>query len=337
MDIIYTDGEDFIDLGIMQRYRLDMAFGKDENSFECEVAYSDHVCVDGSFIYVDGTEYGGIVDEVGVNTESESVFYRGRTWHGMLAGKVIVPLTASDTSRDGVIVKMSEAGESLVDRYLIISGEANACLGWLLARIDQPLFSRDQSDSFIDIVEYRFPRYCDAYTGICKMLESVGAKLSIASASGTGAVLSAKEIIATEYTSDQIAFRANRDYRPCNHLICLGAGELENRTRIDLFLDYRGEFVPSQFYHGQMEVAAVFDYPNAESTDELEAKGRERIAELNSTFAEFDFPADAEGYSIGDRISVTDEITGLAAEATIRKKIISLNNGVMTVSYEVGE
>ena len=72
MDLIYTNGGK-VDYGVLQRYQLDMAFGEDENNFECTVAAADHVCEAGSLLYIYGSEYGGIVDAIGVDTDSQSV------------------------------------------------------------------------------------------------------------------------------------------------------------------------------------------------------------------------------------------------------------------------
>ena len=95
MDLIYAD-ETRKDIGVINSYDLDMAYGKDENDFTCSVDRNDHCCSVGFFIYAEGTEYGGIVDAIRVDTEKESVTYSGRTWHGVLEKKVICPDPGED-------------------------------------------------------------------------------------------------------------------------------------------------------------------------------------------------------------------------------------------------
>ena len=90
MDLIYAD-ETRKDIGVINSYDLDMAYGKDENDFTCSVDRSDHCCREGFYIYAEGTEYGGIVDSIKVDTENDAITYKGRTWHGVLEKKVICP------------------------------------------------------------------------------------------------------------------------------------------------------------------------------------------------------------------------------------------------------
>lgn len=91
MDLIYAD-ETRKDLGVLNSYSLDMAYGSDENDFTCSVDRRDHCCSEGYFIYVEDEEYGGIVDSIRVDTESDEIRYIGRTWHGILEKKVICPI-----------------------------------------------------------------------------------------------------------------------------------------------------------------------------------------------------------------------------------------------------
>ena len=88
-DLIYTD-RDGIESGILTDYSLDLAFGSSENDFELETS---EVIPRGGFVYMDGTEYGGIIDswEVDETGAAPVIKYRGRTWHGILDERVIRP------------------------------------------------------------------------------------------------------------------------------------------------------------------------------------------------------------------------------------------------------
>ena len=37
-------------IGVIDRYELDLAFGSDENDFECTMAISDHCCSTGDYL-----------------------------------------------------------------------------------------------------------------------------------------------------------------------------------------------------------------------------------------------------------------------------------------------
>lgn len=90
MDLIYTNPNKE-DVGVLHDYEFDLAFGADENDFECQVQLSAHCCEPGAFLYIEGTEYGGVIDSIEVDTEAQLVTYSGRTWHGILANSVIEP------------------------------------------------------------------------------------------------------------------------------------------------------------------------------------------------------------------------------------------------------
>lgn len=267
MDLIYAD-ERKIDIGTIPDYTLDLAFGADENDFECAVCLDNHVCREGYYLYIEGTEYGGIVDRVRVDTESETIIYGGRTWHGILAGKVVEP----------------EPGED----YLVLSGEANTVLRKLIQAAGlQGTFKVSVKDSGIEVVDYEV-RYKDLYTCIRKMLAAATGKLKIRYA-GNMPELSAVPYI--DYSQDegwdssQVNFAVERNYRPVNHLICLGTGNLSKRHVIHLFTDESGGVQPyatrdapvqdadyildksKQILFGEEEAAEVYDYSNAEDTE----------------------------------------------------------------------
>jgi hypothetical protein len=217
MDLIYTNA-DRVEQGVLQAFEMDLAFGADENDFECTVTTKNHVCENGSLLFFEGTEYGGMVDSIGSNTATDEVTYSGRTWHGILNSKVLEP----------------DNGNS----YLVVNGEANAILASLVARMGlSDLFGTSIEDSGLTIRSYKMNRYITGYDGIIKMLESVGAKLKIKFSDGL-AVLSAHPIKDytqdEEFDSDLVPFTAKRNYRTVNHLVCLGSGELSNRLVVHL-------------------------------------------------------------------------------------------------------
>ncbi len=268
MDLIYAD-ENRIDQGVMDAYELDMAYGSDENNFTCAIDRESHCCTEGFFLYVEGEEYGGIVDKVKVNTEKDEITYSGRTWHGILEKKIICPEDGQD--------------------YAVFDGEANKVLQTIIDRIDLgDLFEASSEDTGIQIQAFQMDRYIDAYTGICKMLKDADAKLNIIW-KNKKVVLSAQ--LRQDYSQDeefnttQVDFTIEKNYRPVNHIICLGQGDLKNRAVIHLFCDENGGIQPyatkdvplqdsdyilgtsRKVMDGEDEVVETLDYPNAEITE----------------------------------------------------------------------
>ena len=226
MDLIYTD-ETGKDIDIISAYVLDMAFGADENNFELRMPITDHCLQKSYHIYMQDTEYGGIVDDIGVLTEDDEVIYTGRTFHGILEKKIIQP--------DG--------------DYLYLSGEANAVLGRLIALLDvTDMFEASASDSGIYIVNYKVPRYVPAYTMINNMLHEYGGKLLIRVNELGKAVLSVKPYInyfaSEEWDRSEISYSFTKKLNRINHLICAGQGNLSERHVIHIFADENGNIQP---------------------------------------------------------------------------------------------
>lgn len=342
MDLIYSN-ENREDIGVILEYELDMAFGSDENNFECAISSGAHCCNAGYYLYIPGTEYGGIVDGLEVITESDTVKYFGRTWHGILESKIIFPLQTGETSTSAVTLKTVDAENiSYIDRYLIISGDARDCIQYIITRCGlSDLFKTPDILSGVNINQYQFHRYTDAYSGIIKMLDSVGMKLMIEYGED-GVILSAAEKVdysqKDEFDSDLLYFDLKKKLKSVNHLVCLGSGEMENRLVIHLYVDSNGDISKTQTFFGLDEYMQVYDYSNVESAEELENAGVEKLKELwQSDDLSLDLDDISEKYDIGDKVGALDNVTGTFVSAEIRKKIVTIQNGKVNISYEVGD
>lgn len=320
MDLIYANAQQE-DIGVLRDYKLDMAYGESENDFELQIPTAAHCCKDGYYLYIEGTDYGGVVDSIKSNTGEQEVTYTGRTWHGLLDSKVIKP----------------DAGED----YLVVSGEANAVIGSLISRIGlSALFAASTENSGLTISSYQMNRYIHAYEGIRKMLKTVGGKLRFTFTGGK-VVLSAHPrgdyAQNGEIDSDVVDFTVQQHYHAVNHLVCLGRGELKDREVIDLYVGADGTISKTQTFTGVEEREDVYDNPNVESLEDLEEKGRERLEELaQPDEIEADLDDGDDQYDVQDLVGATDNVTGLAATAEIVKKIITIESGQVTISYKVG-
>lgn len=314
--------QDMVDIGVLQDFEMDLAFGANENNFECRVPSSMHCCEAGYYLYIEGTEYGGTVDTIEVVSETQEVIYYGRTWHGILGSKVIIP----------------DSGAA----YLVVSGDAHSVLSTMISRLGlSGLFAVDSSSSGVNISNYQFDRYTDGYTGLVKMLNSVGLRLQIEYKDEKVVLSTAKQYnYATdeEFDPSLINMQLKKKIRAVNHLVCLGSGELENRTVVHLYADENGNVSQTQTQFDMQEYADVFDYPSVESEEELVKFGTEHLKSLWQTdemVIKLDDTSDY--YHVGDMVGATDSITGLSGSAKIRKKIVTIQNGLISISYEVGE
>ena len=270
-------------------------------------------------MYIEGTEYGGIIDAVASDTAAEEVTYTGRTWHGILNSKVLCPNSGQD--------------------YLTLNGNANTVLGTLISRMGlTSIFAASSDASDLTVSSYKMARYITGYDGIRNMLNSVNGKL-VMSYNGTKVILSAVPIV--DYTadgvfdSDILSFTVKKTSKKVNHLICLGKGELKDRTVLHLYADESGSISQTQTLTGLDEYTAVYDNSNAESIEKLREAGSEQLAELQKQDdLSVSLSEGEDVFDVGDIVGAVDNVTGIAISVPISKKIISIQNDYLSAAYE---
>ncbi len=322
MDLIYTDSN-LVDIGTLDGCEFDLAFGADENDFEVKFSIEDTIPDYGSLVYIEGTEYGGIVSVKNPDTLQGTILVGGLTWHGLLESRVLGP----------------DAGQD----YLIVSGDLNTILGQLITRMGLgDTFQASATASGITVSNYSFTgRYVPAYSGIKEMCASVGAKLKMVY-SGSKVVLWAELIhdysTDEEFDSDQINLAIKADYRPVNHLVCLGSGELKDRIRVDLYASEDGTISTTQTLFGLDERQEQYEYTSADA-ESLVVDGTKKLQEYQdaavSVTVDID-PTDTE-FDIGDIVGGRENRTGIFVATTVTKKIVSIVNGMVLIEYQTGE
>lgn len=319
MDVIYTNSRR-VDQGVLSTYAFDLSFGISENDFEITLG-RENTLEFGAFAYIEGTEYGGVVDSMKSTTNGETIVYGGRTWHGILNSKIIQPDAGAD--------------------YYTVSGDANVILSTLITRMGlDSLFTVSAELSHITIPTYQFKRYCKGYDGIRDMLASAGAKLHIVW-KDRSVVLSAVPIV--DYTDapvdgDIATLTVEQHRQKVNHLICLGAGELAEREILHLYVNQVGKIVDSQYYTGVDEITETYDYSNVESSAELRKGGIEKLTALiNTDKAAISVPETLGlSYDIGDIVGASDIKSGVKVSAAVSQKIVKIQNGAIRTDYKTG-
>lgn len=318
--VIYTDSSG-LPQGEIHKYSIDLDIGKD-NDFQIGMNLKNHCMSHGSIWYVENTEYGGIVDDVKIDTKKNKVYYSGRAFRGILEKKIIEPESGQD--------------------YYTVSGDANRILEQLIEKVGlSDLFIVPTDDAGIKISNNQFERYTDMYAGVQKMLSSVNAKLVCIATEETKVQIRANQIEDLsekyEYSDDygmQVIFEQNRG--GVNHLICLGGGELAERTVVHLYVDNYGNVGDTQYYKGVSEITEIYEYGNIESDEELRKQGIQKLNELknrDSLTAQFD-KLDVD---IGDIVGGKNRQTGVTMKEVISSEIVKIKNDRCTVTYKVGE
>ena len=304
------------DLRELLDFELDLAFGSDENAFELTCA-EGLAPAEGQVVFVDATEYGGVVDETSYDAGRDAtgtVTCKGRTWHGVLAGKRLLPDSGSG--------------------YLSVSGKAGDVLASLVERMGlSGLFSAASDDT---AVSYTFERFCDGYSGLKAMAKANGRKVSMRRRGGK-VELSLPPAVdyASKVDSDLLDFTLTSVHRCVNHLVCAGTGELEDRAVVHFYADSAGNVSHTQSLFGVDEIAALYDYSNADE-EKLEEEGRKKLQEYQTQGSVEVEAHDDIDVDVGDVISARDNAHGRTVTATVAKKIVKVSRGVATYSYEVG-
>lgn len=317
MDLIYTNTKR-VDQGVLSVYSLDLSYGESENDYELILGANEPTLEVGSFIYIEGTEYGGIVGGLKTSTNADTVSYMGRTWHGILNSKVISP----DANKD----------------YYVVSGDANEVLQTLITRLGlSGLFVAETELSGIRISKYQFARYCMAYDGIKAMLSANGAKLKIKWEDRL-VHISAEPI--ADFTNSpidgDIATLSVESYNhKVNHLVCLGKGELAAREVIHLYVDQFGRIGTVQHFKGLDEIVETYDNSNS---DDLRNDGIKHLKEIrDNDIAEINLPEmNGLTYDIGDVVGASEIRSGVKVTSTVTQKIVKINNGVISTEYKTG-
>lgn len=497
MDLIFTNAER-VDKGVLSTHSFDLSYGADENDFELTIGANEQTLETDACVYIEGTEYGGIVGGIKATTYGETVTYKGRTWHGILNRKIILPLREDDhtegknlldvfgrTEKDGgalaqatlrnletdgyyvgftsnnyfyrkyiesfsfddpnvqikaassgygigfpvilepgveyvlswvcnpswagqvavmqydptgafvesvttpvgtntivftpsksmvvillrptdsstavtytniqlekgstptayepygatdgcVIKAKDSAGDSLVDKYLIISGDANDCIRYILKRLGlSGLFVAAENPSGVYISGYKFHRFCKGYDGLADMLADNGAKLKI-KWKDRAVILSAEPIV--DYTDcpvdgDVATLTVEQNKDKVNHLICLGKGDLAEREVVHLYIDQFGKIGDVQYYTGLAEIVDTYENTNSE---DLRSDGIKHFTEIrNNDTAEISLSeASTVAYDIGDLVGATEYKSGVSVAATVTQKIVKIFNGVVSTEYK---
>lgn len=295
-------------------FSLDLAFGADENDFTLTV-YGDAQPVPRGYIGIVGTEYGGVVDSVQSKRDgsTRSATYSGRTWHGMLDSKVLCP----DSGHD----------------YLEVEGAAGDVLAALVDRMGLGgILHAGSGGAYIK--KARVDRYATGWAAICKLMDSVGCRCALTL---DGASVEAEAVPVRSVMDDAggaVGFDAKRDYRPVNHLIGLGSGELAQRVVTHWYADANGSVSQTQTLFREDERAAVYDYNNAE-LPELDEKTREKLVEMQASSTASVEVEEAE-VGIGDTVIAHDDALGVEVSATVSKVVVKCKDGRLTVEHETG-
>jgi len=314
MELIYAD-RNCVWQGVLKDWSIDLECGTG-NTFELQTGVDSPLQLDMYVLFPD-TNYGGVID--GFTSDGETVYWHGRTWQGIMASKVMLP----------------DYSGSFFDfnaNAVTVHGDMHQIIDDLIAAFGLPVFSVSGAPS-VQVGSYTMPRFCDLYSGLQGLAGAFGKRLDFTPYNGGVEVFAASQI--------EHVIRENVEVgrgRVVNHLVCLGQGELENRTIVHLFADADGNISTDQSFFEGDEIAEVYDYPNAESAEVLEYYGVRKLSEYQAKLASVDFTVpDDLACEVGDTVTGKDFETGASASQKVTGIVVKGTDAGVDVSYTTGD
>ena len=319
------------ELGSIQNANVTVDLNGNRN-FSVQIARSNWIpeLTFSYFIYIPGTEYGGIIGQVLTDTTLDYVELKGHSWRGRLAKKVIEPPAGQD--------------------YKKVSGELHTVMKELIEPAfggnegNVPLFFVSEEDTGVSVSNYQFDRYCTLLDGITKMLKSKGYRLQLTFQRTVGeqGKLFIEAVPIVDYSSEielskdcQLNYTMEDIRDGVNHLVVTGKGELQDRNVLHLYVQKNGSIGKTQYYTGLDEIAEVYENTSTE-TDELEETSTEKLQELmNKQTFKMDVASLGLDVKIGDIVGGRDYLTGMYMSKPVENITYSLTNGVEAKIYKL--
>lgn len=325
MDFLIA-GKNRLETGFLRNYKsIDLEIGG-RNDFELvflkDEPLAGHINF-GTYIFVPGTEYGGLIEDLEMSAKSNMIKWYGNIWRGILSQIVIEP----DTDEEKIH----------------LTGDANQIIGNILKNKMGGLFRTPSYNSEINI-DGTIDAYCNVLEGISELLSEHNAKLHIhAEQGGTdGAFAVIVEAVPIKDYSEEIEYSEDgkinlslRDFRRgINHLICLGKDEEKNTATVHLYAQLDGSIATKKYYEGLSERTAVYRDNNAQKVSALIDNGKKKLRELMN-YKKLEMNVQDVDLSVGDIIAGRDRKMGIYLKKPVIQKIVSIRGRNEKIQYKV--
>lgn len=309
------------DSGYLSNYEADFDISTDTeyvtNDFEIKMPLPDDeedmLFIENevqTIVFVEGTEYGGLISGSVIDIAENEITYTGRTWRGTESEWIIEPPAGQD--------------------YLVVSGN----LATSIRKLPHSSYMEIEDTSYTG-GSFQFNRYITTFEGVTSLLiaanrnyrasiefvrddgEYTGkARMTITTTRDLTGVIE----VSQDY-NDQIQLKIVRDHTTPRHLICLGQGELKDRQVIHLYADE--DWNVSQTAIAGAYPVEIYDFS---SSDTLLQDGISHFKELIENHEQIDVSISDFDVKLGDIISARDHLSGECVTAEITKIIYHCEN-----------
>ena len=303
---------------------LDAELNSGERDFELTVNVKETDIQHGYRVFIKDTEIGGIVGDMASSTASDFFVWKGYTWRGMLAKKIIVPPTKQD--------------------HYSVNGELNTVLRSLIEPMFSGVFRVPEVNTGVT-VNYEFDRFCTLLDGVTKMLKTVDHRLEIRYNEGIPNGSGWVEVSAVpikdwsqeiELSQDsRLNFTITRRTNGVNHLVVGGKGDMQGRNVLHLYVQKDGSIGKTQYYKGIDEIEEFYENTSTDTAD-LESKSKEKLESLmNKQTFEMDVEELGIDIAIGDIVGGRDYRTGLSMTRPLENIIVIIKGESVKKEYKL--
>ena len=278
-----------------------------------------------TWVFIDGTEFGGIITGYTIDIEANQIVYTGRTWRGILSEYIIgVPVGQDHYSVSGLITDIIET-------------------------LPMPAMYQTVAAGY-SVGSYDFERYIPTYDGIIDLLLAADSSLRLFvnfeqtanTPDGNVTLVVAPQrdlrglVDFSQDYNNKINLKITRDGNTPHKLICLGAGEGALQEVVELYADEDWNVSTTPI----ADACPVEVYTNTSSAD-LEADGRTKFAELIANHQQINVVVGKLDLQIGDIIGAKDYVTGQTVSAEIVNIILNIedfgNYQTYSMNYQTKE
>lgn len=213
MDLIYTEKKEGmqVESGVMLHGNFDCEVGE-QNDFDFTVSYlTEPKALDlmDSYIFIDGTEYGGQITSRKIDKAAYNVTLSGQTFRGYLNSKIVLVPDGED--------------------YYTLNGSLRSEISRLFTNCKMP---RDWKIGNVENITVNFQ--CNRYCTLLEALNGICEKYSLSmNFKYTGDVIfsmsSTDKILKVSSEDNDIRLVINQNKNVPNKMVSLGKGELRDR------------------------------------------------------------------------------------------------------------
>lgn len=318
--ITWTDAS-FKELGAIESFQLDMEIDitpdAQEQSNDFVLALPIGIKPEANAaVFLEGTQWGGIVHGRVSDTDvADLIEWRGRTWWGVWADRVLVP----------------DAGQE----RNVSSGTASECIADLIARLGLgDLFQVGECPTAL--ISYTHKRYPTGLDALYDMLASSDLKPVFESIQDGGlkVLVNASAIsTATEQVDgESVSMAMYKAFNVYNHIIALGEDEGTARVVKHLYADSSGNISETQTITGLAERTYKYDYPSAEAAD-LEESAYEKLKDFQGEGEVSVTLPDGSGINLGDYVQAYEPRVDESVTARVTRCVVKAGNGFESCAW----